>query len=171
MDWLGENQKLYRDVLKCFNRYASVVNRTSTSTGYALSGLDLQVMECLYENSEKQLMMAQIADALGIATSSFTKIVAKLTKLGFAEKFHRDGNRKNIIVLLSDAGRDLFAHGLAHSQGWIHEFKASLEEKPERAEYYAELLQFFLNWMEVGDRMIDAESTAKLIPIDADARE
>lgn len=112
MDWLGENQKLYRDILRCFNRYATVANRTSDAAGYALSGLDLQVMECLYENSEKQMMMSQIADSLGLATSTFTKIVAKLTKMGLAEKFHRDGNRKNIIVLLSDQGKTSFCTDL-----------------------------------------------------------
>lgn len=168
----GENDKLYRDILRCFNRYSTTANRISTASGYPLSGIDLQVMELLLENERKQLMMAEIAAILGVPISTFTKIVAKLTQLGLAEKYHRDGNRKSIIVLLSEKGKAFFQQQqLGPTQDWIGEFHNLIQERPERAAYYEELLGFFLRWMETGDSMIDEHAQkSKLIPIPSNER-
>ena len=49
--------------------------------------------------------MSVISEALGLATSSFSKSTAKLVRLGLVEKYMVDGNRKNIILRVSEEGR------------------------------------------------------------------
>ena len=52
--------------------------------------------------------MAQIARRLGISTSSFTVLVARLTQMGLLEKYHLGSNRKNVVVIVSEKGRQAY---------------------------------------------------------------
>lgn len=100
--------------------------------------------------------------------STFTKSVAKLTDMGFTTKYRRQGNRKNIIVVLSKKGKGFYQSLSEHTTDWIGELSDLVKEKPERMQYYNELLQFFIQWMDVAK--VDGVSIPPegdvLIPLD-----
>lgn len=79
-----------------------------------LSPSQLQVLEYILENEEKNDNMSAIAKRLSIPPSSFSKIVNGLVKCGFLNKYHTASNSKNVIVKVSDYGKQCYVE---YSQG------------------------------------------------------
>ena len=52
--------------------------------------------------------MSIVAARLGIALSTFSKLVSALEKKGLLEKYFLEGNKKNIVVRVSDLGREVY---------------------------------------------------------------
>ena len=107
--WMGEYREVVEQLIRYCNIYASVYKKegyrgAETPISYA----QIQVVEYLLENEDLHQNMSQIASRLGITPSSFTKLVNKLTDKGLLEKFHVQGNRKNVIVRVSALGRETY---------------------------------------------------------------
>lgn len=109
LEWMGEQRDLIEKIIHYGNVYAAGYKKKYPLTEeLSLSPSEIQVVEYLLENEEKKLNMAQIARRLGISTSTFTVLVARLTQMGLLEKYHLGTNRKNVVVLVSDKGRDAY---------------------------------------------------------------
>ena len=52
--------------------------------------------------------MAQIAYDLGLSTSTFSKLVSGLVRLGLVEKYQKVGNRKDVIIRASTEGKAFY---------------------------------------------------------------
>ena len=76
--------------------------------GIRYSYAQLQVLEYLLENEERDEHMSAIASRLGISRSSFTKIVSRLESKGLVEKRSRPGSRKELLVTVLPLGRALY---------------------------------------------------------------
>ncbi len=72
------------------------------------SALQLQVMEYILENEEKNQSMVEIAMRLGISVSTFSKNVKNMAEKGLVEKYHVLGNRKEVIVKTTDYGKKIY---------------------------------------------------------------
>lgn len=109
LEWMGEQRDLIEKIIHYGNGYAAGYKKKYPLTEeLSLSPSEIQVVEYLLENEEKKLNMAQIARRLGISTSSFTVLVARLTRMGLLEKYHLGSNRKNVVVIVSDKGRSAY---------------------------------------------------------------
>lgn len=51
--------------------------------------------------------MGSIADALGVSLSNTTGIVSRMEERGVVEREHDEGDRRRVIVRMTDAGRDV----------------------------------------------------------------
>jgi DNA-binding MarR family transcriptional regulator len=81
--WMGE----YRDVVEALIRYcnvyaASYKPEAMNYNGISFSFSQIQVLEYLLENEERNENMSAIAKRLGISRSNFTKIVNRLAGKG-----------------------------------------------------------------------------------------
>ena len=76
--------------------------------GISYSYAQIQVLEYLPENEERQENMSAVASRLGISRSNFTKIVTRLEAKGLVEKRSRPGNRKELLVTVLPLGRALY---------------------------------------------------------------
>lgn len=98
----------------------------------------VQVIEYLLENEERNENMSAIAARLGITRSNFTKIVNRLINKGLLEKSAMPGSRKEMKVTVNALGRELYA---AYSQTILRchfsPMFSCLDRIPE--EYYPEL--------------------------------
>lgn len=109
MQWMGEYRPFLEKLIKYANVYASIYNKENYyGTSIPISFSQIQVLEYLLENEELNLNMSEIAGRLGISPSAFTKLVNKLTQKDLLEKFYMEGNRKNIIIRVTDHGRRLY---------------------------------------------------------------
>lgn len=110
LEWMGE----YRDILEKLIHYCNVYSAVSKKEigpieGVSFSLAQIQVVEYLLENEEFNQNMSTIAIRLGITFSTFSKMINKLEEKGLLEKYYLEGNKKNIVVRVSDLGRRVYA--------------------------------------------------------------
>lgn len=109
LTWLGEHRELIEKLIKFGNAYAGVYQKEQNfGTTESFSSAQIQTMEYILENEEKNQSMAEIASRLGISPSSFSKHVNKMIGKGLLEKYHTSDNRKNVIIRVSDKGRRVY---------------------------------------------------------------
>lgn len=109
LEWLGRYRELIEKTIKFGNAYGNIIKKEADyGTSVSFTPPQLQVMEYILENEEKNQSMAQIAERLGMSPSSFSKNVKKMLDKGPLEKYHTSSNKKNIIVRISPFGREVY---------------------------------------------------------------
>lgn len=109
MNWMGEYRDIVEALIHYCNIYADVYKHEHMvfqDVTYSFS--QVQVLEYLLENEERQENMSAIADRLGISRSNFTKIVNRLEAKGLVEKQYMQGSRKELIVTVNEFGKALY---------------------------------------------------------------
>jgi len=109
MEWMGEYRDIVESLIRYCNIYTGVYKKESIvyqDVTYSFS--QIQVLEYLLENEERQDNMSAIAARLGISRSNFTKIVNRLEAKGLVVKTSMQGSRKEITVNVNDFGKDLY---------------------------------------------------------------
>lgn len=110
LEWMGEYREILEKLIHYCNVYSAVSKEEiSLIEGVSLTFSQLQVVEYLLENEEQNQNMSSVAVRLGITFSTFSKLINKLEEKGLLEKFYLEGNRKNIVVRVSDLGRRVYA--------------------------------------------------------------
>ncbi len=110
LKWMGR----YRELVRALIYYSNSSNRgmfkktLSPVNGIALSKPEYQILEYLCEFENENKIMANIAHDLGIIPSIVTKSTKTLVGHGLVERYHIVGNRKNIILKPTQAGRKMY---------------------------------------------------------------
>ncbi len=109
LEWMGEYRDVLEQLIKYCNVYASIYNKEILrAEDVSFSFAQIQVVEYLLENEELNQNMMTIAARLGITSSTFSKLVARLVKKGMLKKFHMQGNRKDIVVRVTPMGQRVY---------------------------------------------------------------
>ena len=143
LDWMGEYRELLEKLIRYCNVYAAVYKKEQmTELGIPFTLSEIQVLEYLLENEERNENLSVIALRLGIALSSFSKLVTALEKKGLLEKYYLEGNKKNIVIRVSALGRQLYdsyaCHILEHHFSPM--FEVLKEIPPEYLERFGDAL-------------------------------
>lgn len=109
LSWMGQ----YRDVVEALIHYCNIYAAAykiekMEYRGVRYSYSQIQVLEYLLENEERNENMSAIASRLGITRSNFTKIVSRLVAKGLLEKDYLPGSRKELKLTVNEFGRDLY---------------------------------------------------------------
>ena len=109
LEWLGKYRNFFENLFLYTNIYGQIYTlqgfyRTSVPCSLA----QIQVLEYILENEEKNQKMAEIAKRLGISASAFSKNVKKMTEKGLLEKYQSTTNHKDIIIKVSPLGRNIY---------------------------------------------------------------
>ena len=109
LSWMGQ----YRDVVDALIHYCNIYAAAykiekMEYKGVRYSYAQIQVVEYLLENEERNENMSAIAARLGITRSNFTKIVSRLVAKGLLEKDYLPGSRKELKITVNSFGRELY---------------------------------------------------------------
>lgn len=107
LDWMGDYRDVVGAMIRMCNTYCGIY-KTEFLADIHLSPAQLQVMEYILENEESNENMSVIARRLSIPQSSFSKIANQLVRRGFLEKYHLANNDKNVIIKVSDYGKQCY---------------------------------------------------------------
>lgn len=109
MEWMGEYRDVVESLIHYCNIYAGVYKKEfMVYREVAYSYSQVQVLEYLLENEERQDNMSAIAARLGISRSNFTKIVNRLESKGLVEKSYMQGSKKELTVTVNEFGKALY---------------------------------------------------------------
>ena len=148
LEWMGKNRAFVEKFIRYANTYAAVYKKEALyGTDIPISFEQVQVLEYLLENEQLNQNMSMIASRLGITPSNFTRIVNKLSGKNLLEKYYVEGNRKNIVIRVTDFGKEQYS---SYSK-WIYE-----EILWELAQGFEEAL-----WLQE-----KSSTEGKLIPVD-----
>ena len=109
LEWMGEYRGVVEALIHYCNIYAAAYKpEKMTYQGIAYSYAQIQVLEYLLENEERNENMSAVAGRLGITRSNFTKIVNRLAAKGIVEKDYMPGSRKAVKLTVNSRGRELY---------------------------------------------------------------
>lgn len=109
LEWMGEHRDVVEALIRYCNIYAAAYKAEKMEYGdIRYSFAQIQVLEYLLENEERQENMSAIACRLGITRSNFTKIINRLAAKGLVEKTYLPGNRKELMVSVNQLGKELY---------------------------------------------------------------
>ena len=109
LEWMGEYREVVEALIHYCNIYASAYKLEKQNyQGISYSYSQIQVLEYLLENEERQEHMSAVASRLGITRSNFSKIVSRLEAKGLVERRQRPGSRKELLVTVLPLGRALY---------------------------------------------------------------
>ena len=141
LDWLGKYQEFVSKLVDFGNAYAQNFRvERNYNTPVELSASEMQVIEYILQREHENYNMAEIATLVGVSQSTFSKNVNKLRQKGLLEKFHTSNNRKEIIVRVSDYGKEVYeAYRKYAYEALFKRIFEILEEIPE--EYVAKFTE------------------------------
>ena len=91
--WMGEYREMVEALIHYCNIYAAAYKVEKMEfQGVSYSYAQIQVLEYLLENEERNENMSAIAARLGITRSNFTKIVNRLVAKGLLDKAYMLGS-------------------------------------------------------------------------------
>ena len=120
--------------------------------------------EHILEYGEQNPNMAWYAAKLGVDRSTFSKYTKKLVQKGLVEKFHLRGNKKNIILRLSDLGNEEYRKYIkVAEETWFNEFFSMLQLMPqESVKDTKTVLDKWADWCSVLSEEVKEEELIKI---------
>lgn len=129
----------YRQLVEALVRHVNKVNRAGSlkfniCDDICVNNYEWQVLEYLYEHESNDNPMLRVSETLGIAQSTYSKIISQLQKYKLVDKFHTHDNKKNVIIRISDKGKKAYESASQKvSQSSWHLFFECLDKIPEES--------------------------------------
>ena len=108
--WMGRYRPLVAELVRHSNITQRLsATRFSVADDICLNSQEWQVFEYILEHSDDDayMNMNMISERLGIAQSTFSKIVKALCAYGLVNKYQTTRNRKNILLRPSEKGLEV----------------------------------------------------------------
>lgn len=111
LEWMQSHRALVEKIIKYGNAYANTYRlQRDYMTGVYFSASQIQTLEYILENEERNDKMTQMAKRLGVKPSAFSKNVNKLVEKELLEKYRYSDNQKNIYLKVTDKGREVYTN-------------------------------------------------------------
>ena len=109
LSWMGNYREIVEALIHYCNIYAAAYKLEKLEyKGVTYSYAQIQVVEYLLENEERNENMSAIASRLGITRSNFSKIASRLIQKGLLNKDLLPGSQKERKLTVSALGRELY---------------------------------------------------------------
>ncbi len=107
--WMGQYRDFVDALIHYCNIYAAAYKLEKMEfKGVRYSYAQIQVLEYILENEERNENMSAIAARLGITRSNFSKIASRLVSKGLLKKEYLPGSQKAMKLTVNSLGRELY---------------------------------------------------------------
>lgn len=173
LTWLREYRPLVETIIGLFNSYNQICNAKvfcDESGKILLSATEVQIIEYILENEERNENMSAVAQRLSISQSTFSKKIKHLVQMGLLERYCTVNNRKNIVIKVSDAGKRFYLEYVESHQidAWKEMFKQLDNLDNESVEIFINALNILRKSMQqtVKTKAVSAPGDLQLIRLD-----
>jgi len=148
LDWLGKYRRFVGSLYRSANAYSQLCKKETLGDSVKISPYEVQIMECIMENENQYRNMKWYAQQLGLSPSTYSKYVKKLVEKKMLEKYHVVGNKKDIILQVSELGLEEYQKYADHAlKKWFSPLFEKLDElPPEQIEKMREILELWASW-------------------------
>lgn len=109
LKWMGKYRSFFESMYCYINTYDQIYSiQGFHKTSVPCSLAQIQILEYILENEERNQKMAQVAERLGVSPATFSKNVKKMTEKGLLEKYKRENDKKDVIVKVSPLGKKVY---------------------------------------------------------------
>lgn len=109
LEWLGKYRDFFESLYHYTNTYGQIYSvQGFHHTSVSCSLAELQILEYILENEEKNQKMSEVAERLGVSPATFSKNVKKMVQKNLLEKYKSTANKKEIIVKTSLLGKKVY---------------------------------------------------------------
>ncbi len=166
LEWMGAYRDIVGDFYRSANGYSQICKTELFGSKVRFSPYEVQIMEHIMEYSDQRRNMKWFAEQLGLSQATYSKYVRKLVEKGLLEKYHTEGNRKDIILMVSPLGLKEYREYAAFvEQRWFHELFELLDSVgPKELEAVKKTFAIFGRWH--GEKAAESEETAELIRVE-----
>lgn len=141
LEWLGKYRNFFDAVYRAANAYSQACRLELVGENVSFNAYEVQIMEHIMEHENEN--MKWHAHSLGLSPSTYTKHVQKLVEKGLVEKFHIEGNRKNIVLRVTDFAKQEYQ--LYSDDAYESFFKELFEKLDTYSDEEIQLMTEFLN--------------------------
>ena len=157
LDWMGKYRSFVEAMVRYGNAYAQAVNVPGIFEGTKITSTQLQVLEYLYENEDRNDNLSRIAERLQISLGTLSRNVKQLEQFGFLEKYRKNGNMKEVIIKVSDSAKKMYEE---YSIGprtavWRESFKCLDAMDASQVEEFVRLLDMHSEYLYKGIGRLD----------------
>jgi DNA-binding MarR family transcriptional regulator len=145
LEWMSKHRTLIEKLIKYGNAYANSYRLQHHFEDVVFSAAQIQTLEYILENEERDEKMSQIASRLGVRNSAFSKNVKKLMEQGLLEKYRYTDNQKNIYVKATEKGKSVYLHyvQVIYEECFRKMFEIADQINPEELKRFEEMLDIF----------------------------
>lgn len=146
LKWMEQYRSFVEKLIQYGNVYAFLFRKQkSFGTKETFSALQIQTLEYILESENGDETMTEMAKRLGVSKATFSKNVKILMEKGLLEKFHCNGNKKNIYVKPTQKGRQTYEEYTKFIYELVFKdiFRIADTIAPEDREKFEELLSVF----------------------------
>lgn len=104
LEWMGAYRGIVGDFYRSANGYSQICKMELFGDRVHFSPYEVQIMEHIMEYADQHKNMKWYAEQLGLSQATHSKYVQRLVNKGLLEKYHKAGNRKDIILMVSPLG-------------------------------------------------------------------
>lgn len=148
LEWMGPYRDLIGDFYRSANGYSQICKTELFGDPVPFSPYEVQIMEHILEYADQRRNMKWYASRLGLSQATFSKYVRKLVDKGLLEKYHTQGNKKDVILMLSPlAQREYAAYAQAARENWFQELFDLLDKAgPTERETVRQVFSILGRW-------------------------
>ncbi len=148
LEWMGPYRELIGDFYRSANGYSQICKTEMFGDPVPFSPYEVQIMEHILEHADQRHNMKWYASRLGLSQATFSKYVQKLVNKGLIEKYHAQGNNKDIILMLSPlALQEYESYAQAARERWFQELFDLLDKaEPKERELVRKVFGILGQW-------------------------
>ena len=104
LEWMEPYRDIVGNFYRSANGYSQICKSEIFGGPVPFSPYEVQIIEHILEHAEERRNMKWYASRLGLSQATYSKYVRKLVDKGLLEKYHTDGNKKDVILMVSPLG-------------------------------------------------------------------
>ena len=161
-------QKLFEIMYRVENIYSQICRDEMLGEEIHFSPYEAQILLSISIHSNELKNMHWYAEQMGLSPSCFTKYIKRLTSKGLVEKYYLKGNRKNIVLQVSELGmKECRIVSQFACETWMKEILTELDSLNDKELATVERIIFLWGkkYQDLLNMKEEASSPTELIPV------